>query len=184
MRTFLLLPLVIAALTGCVSPQQFVASTAAPSPNLGYVGAQFVTANAGLATALILMREGSTEEIVFPFANARVIKGNMVDVGLLALPPGKYSIRAWMVYNAMFNEREFKQNIPPGPLTTVLDVQPNKVVFIGKFEGRNTWTPGYGSSTTRGALRNEPISLAEARSAFNAKYASFSALGFSCVLCY
>jgi hypothetical protein len=171
------------ALAGCVSPQQFLSHSAAPTTASGYVGGQFVSSNAGLRTALVLVREGTTEQIVFPFSNASATKQAQTEVGVLSLPPGRYVIRSWMVYNAVFNEREFVQDIKSGPLATAFDVQPNKIVFLGRLSTQTTWTPGFSSSSTRSNIGIQRLSQEDARAALAAAYPRFADLEFSCVLC-
>lgn len=170
-------------LAGCVSPRQFVSQSEVPVPTSGYVGGQFVSSHGGLRTALVLVREGTTEEIVFPFSNASSTKPGATEVGVLSLPAGRYVVRSWMVYNVLFSEQAFVQDVKSGPLATTLDVQPNKIIFLGKLNAQTTWTPGYTSSTTRSALRVERLDHEEARASLVVTYPKFADLAFSCVLC-
>lgn len=173
----------VVLLSGCVSASSFASTASKPAPGSGYVGGMFVSKPGGFITALVLSREGSKDEVILPFASERPSTERYTEVGVVAVAPGTYRVKAWMTYNALFKETEIRQDITSGPLSRPIAISASTVLFIGKLYGQTTWTPGYTSSSTRAGVSVEPIATTEAKGALAARYPSFQELAFSCLLC-
>lgn len=173
-----------AIIAGCISPQQFVRVASAPVMTSGYIGGEFVSLSDGHIAALILVKEGSNEEIIFPFANQKPAKNGHTEVGLLALEPGVYKFRAWMFYNTFFMEKEVRQEIKDGPFSTTVNVKAGGVVFIGKLDAQRKWTSGAYFSRTSANIQFERMTLMDAKNSLKKQYPEFVSLPFLCLTCF
>jgi hypothetical protein len=120
------------ALSGCVAPQQFIAPTATPNPNVGYLSGMFSGRGNGFGFGIIDV--GSKKEYLMPFFDAHIIASTQEEqIRLIEVPPGLYRVAYWATYNG-FNERTTKQNLPDRGEQSVFMVKPGRVTFIGRYK--------------------------------------------------
>ncbi|MDB5932899.1 MAG: hypothetical protein JWQ01_243 [Massilia sp.] len=172
-----------ALLGGCVSPAAYVDKSSLPSPQAGYVGAQFVSTSAKFISALVLENVVTQQEYVLPFANQAFTSTPHVETGMLALPPGKYKIAKWLAYNSTSKGTEFTRKISSGLLARDFEVSTGKVVFLGKLSGGTTWTPAILSARTESGIQAMPVTDLAARKLLADSYPAYSSMAFACLLC-
>jgi TPR repeat protein len=154
------------AATGCVTVEQRVPKTAVPDLASGYVGGIFSKDTvAGFGFGLHEVNTG----------REYVLGVEEKDVGLIAVPPGKYRVAYWVSF-ALTHEQLTKQEIPAShPLGRTFDVGPGQVVLLGRWSADRAMST-YMLSSTR-------IAEAEAVAALRASYPGFGAAPATCFVC-
>lgn len=169
--------LALAGITGCSNLAPTVNTDAAPAGDVGYVAAAFSnygTGGMGFGFGL----RGPGEDVLMSF-DGPLVPGMVAEtrMGLVAVPPGEYSVDNWVTFNA-FRKIVTKQLVD-GDLSSTFTVRKGQVVFLGRFGASSS--NGFKKITFR--LQSERTSAADAQAWLLRVYAKFSGAPFDCVLC-
>lgn len=160
----------LAASAGCVTLTPRVPSNTSVNATSGYIGGIFsreTYVNFGFG----LRNEQTQSEFVIE------IEKN--DVGLIAVPPGRYRVANWQTW-ALTGGRLTKKEFPASAfIARPFDVAGGEVVLLGSWSADRDWSVGGNTFT----IVPRRITEREATAAFRAAYAGFADAAVRCVHC-
>ncbi len=156
------------ASAACVSVKPSLPKDSSPVADSGYVGALCKKETiAGFGFGLI---DEQNKDHVIPLEN---------DVGLVALPPGKYHVGYWTTF-ALTGERLTKEDVPANhPVARPFELRAGQVMVLGRWTADRKM--GFGSNTF--TLNPIKMSPADAASAVRAVYRGFADAPVACLTC-
>jgi hypothetical protein len=120
---------IVLLLTGCVSPQSYVAPETAPSTTKGYVAGMFSGEGPNFGFGLVNIE--SKQEYLLPFYGQGFTIGAREErVRLIEVPAGDYVLEYWATFASLTNERLTRKNFSPQKIITV---KPGRGTFIGRY---------------------------------------------------
>lgn len=184
---FWLLPMLL-ALAGCATSDRLVEGSSKPQARSGYVAGKFRLERYPMVTAFVLVNDATGTEYLLPFTAKRNFDPGNEEATLVAVPPGSYRVKEWIVFNINFGPakgwgREFTAPMREGALTRSFEVRDGEVLFLGAFVGDSQWTAGYPQSVTRGRWSAQPISKEAAKRSLASAFPHFAQAPFSCMAC-
>ena len=179
-------------LSGCASPQKVVTSGTPISKERGYVGGLFVQKVYPDVTGFTLTNVDTKQEFEIPFvSSAEKFKSVpreqkwVTETIVINVPPGKYAVTHWFQYHIVSHGRNVRNEFPPTVKEQTFQVEPGKMIFLGKFVGdyatleRNVFQVTKYAEITR-AL---PITNSQARGVLGQAYPELNSLRFECLNC-
>jgi hypothetical protein len=189
---FATLAAIACLLSGCASPQKVVTSGTPISKERGYVGGIFVQKNYPDVTGFTLTNVDTRQEIEIPFVSSfEKFKSApreqqwITETIVIDVPPGRYAVTHWFQYNIVTHARNFRNVFPAAVKEQTFQVEPGKMMFLGKFVGdyatleRNVFQVTKYEQITH-AL---PIANSEARGVLGQAYPELNSLRFECLIC-
>ncbi|BBB68441.1 hypothetical protein UNDYM_4188 [Undibacterium sp. YM2] len=137
-----LLAVIVLVLSGCVTLEPVLQVADKPKSDVGYVAGAFVFSGGG-SYALGVTNVNGGEEFVLPFIDPAVYKtmtrvAQLDRVTMIQLPPGRYRVSSWLIYDYLTKEKVAKKTLPENERGLEFTVTPGRVRYLGKFSGMTT----------------------------------------------
>ncbi len=163
---------ILPLLAGCtfIRPKPRTPDGAPPSKTMGYVGGKF-DKDTFVGFGFVVADEASKEE--------HVIEVEKQSVGLIAVPPGRYRVVAWVTW-ALTGEQLTRKAIPStSAMGQVFETVPGQVTFLGSWSADREM--GVGSNTY--TIQAKKLTEAEAAQALAKAYPRFAEAPVRCPMC-
>ncbi|MBC3932161.1 hypothetical protein [Undibacterium curvum] len=153
-----------------------------PVAGMGYIGGEFVSQKSNFNPTLVLIRQGTQEEIPVHFSTALPTELRHTEVGLMRLQPGRYKVKGWVpmagnndrVVGKVFSDTLFQKEI---------EIRADTVVYLGKFFTTSKWTPSYPQEVISVRVEAEKLSTENAHNKLSQEFPKLAAYNFDCLLC-
>lgn len=155
-------------LAGCtfIRPKPRTPDGAPPSKTMGYVGGKF-DKDTFVGFGFVVADEARKDE--------HVIEVEKQSVGLIALPPGRYQVVAWVTW-ALTGEQLTRKEIPSSSaMGSPFDVAPGQVTFLG------AWSADRFGTTY--VIQAGKMTEAQAAQALGQAYPRFAEAPVRCPMC-
>lgn len=184
----LVLVLMVIALSGCATSDHAVERQARPLPKTGYVAGKFTLERYPFVIAFVLS-DGKTEtEYLLPFTAKRNFDNGNEETTLVALPPGTYSVKQWILFNINFGPmkvwgRDITADMRASLLTRPIEVREGEVMFLGAFVGNTVLTRDFTKSTISARWTARPVTVDEAKRLVAVAFPNFAGAPLHCMAC-
>lgn len=172
-------------LNGCttVAIQPVLPPTAVADAQSGYVAGQF-SRTKGRGFAFIVRSTDGKAEYTLPLGEDSTFPTDVNDQTVaMKLPPGWYTVSAWITYATLTKEVMSRKPITDSPLSEPFSVRAGAVVHLGSYNVTTYTESAYPSVNTFLRITPRRLTEAEVQTSFKAAYPQFAAMPFQCVLC-